>query len=247
MDDDNDGERGWLICLRRINIHLLSCLLLERMFNLRIFQSLSLLTFYPLSSSKTCMNKSNSPSSSRRDLLGRGPQQNHKIPRKISQFFYHLDTFGRKVNTVIKSLTPFCCVLSWSENWAKFYYSQSISKVSTWNKFGEKLIQCQAELKWLREIEVEGGKAWGESSGWEVQRFAEVGKAWEKILSSRGEEEIQREEEEKYFGRGIRNHPRMTSPHKWLLCDQMISGTLFFRSGLFYDILYFHHFWDYHF
>ena len=87
-----------------------------------------------------------------------------------------------------------------------------------------------------------GGKAWGESSGWEVQRFAEVGKAWEKILSSRGEEEIQREEEEKYFGRGIRNHPRMTSPHKWLLCDQMISGTLFFRSGLFDNILYFHHF-----
>ena len=86
---------------------------------------------------------------------------------------------------------------------------------------------------------MEGGKAWGESSGWEVQRFAEVGKAWEKILSSSGEEEIQREEEEKYFGRGIRNHPRMTSPHKWLLCDQMISGTLFFRSGLFNNILYF--------
>ena len=55
----------------------------------------------------------------------------------------------------------------------------------------------------MREIEVEGGKAWGESSGWEVQRFAEVGKAWEKILSSSGGEEIQREEEEKYFGRGI--------------------------------------------
>ena len=84
-----------------------------------------------------------------------------------------------------------------------------------------------------------GGKGMGESSGWEVQRFAEVGKAWEKILSSRRGEEIQREEEEKYFGRGIRNHPRMTSPHKWLLCDQMISGTLFFRSGLFDNIIFF--------
>ena len=94
----------------------------------------------------------------------------------------------------------------------------------------------------MREIEAEGGKAWGESSGWEVQRFAEVGKAWEKILSSSGGEEIQREEEEKYFGRGIRNHPRMTSPHKWLLCDQMISGTLFFRSGLFDNIIHFYHF-----
>ena len=197
MDDDNDGERGWLMCLRRTNIHLLSCFLLERMFNLRIFQSLSLLTFYPLSSSKTCMNKSNSPSSSRRDLLGRGPQQNHKIPRKISQFFHHLDTFGRKVNTVIKSLTPFCCVLSWSENWAKFYYSQSISKVSTWNKFGEKLIQCQAELKWLREIEVEGGKAWGKVVDGRYNASLKSGKHGRKYWAA--------EEEKKYREKRRRN------------------------------------------
>ena len=106
----------WLIYMRKINILQTFCSGSSIGENVQ-FEDISIspsLTFYPLSSSETCMNKSNSPSSSRRDLLGRGPQQNHKIPRKISQFFHHMDTFGRKVNKVIKSLTPFCCVLSWS-------------------------------------------------------------------------------------------------------------------------------------
>ena len=84
------------------------------------------LTFYPPSSSKTCMNKSNSPSSSRRDLLGRGPQQNHKIPRKISQFL--------KLLLLLAKLNFLCHAVAFCrdrENWAKFYYSQSISKVFT--------------------------------------------------------------------------------------------------------------------
>ena len=85
------------------------------------------LTFYPLSSSKTCMNKSNSPSSSRRDLLGRGPQQNHKIP---PENFTILDTFTFtcKVEFLLCHAVAFCRD---RENWAKFYYSQSISKVFT--------------------------------------------------------------------------------------------------------------------
>ena len=119
-----------MIYMRRINI-LQSFYLGPSIGENVQFEDISIslsLTFYPLSSSKTCMNKSNSPSSSRRDLLGRGPQQNHKIPPENFTIFLHMDTFTCKVELFLRHAVEFCRD---RENWAKFYYSQSISKVST--------------------------------------------------------------------------------------------------------------------
>ena len=155
---------SWLIYMRRINI-------LQSFYrgpsigeNVQ-FEDISIslsLTFYPLSSSKTCMNKSNSPSSSRRDLLGRGPQQNHKIPPENFTIFLHMETFTCKLKFLLCHAVAFCRD---QENWAKFYYSKSISKVFTWNKLGGKTYTMSGGVKMIEGNRGRGERLWGESSG----------------------------------------------------------------------------------
>ena len=148
----------WLIYMRKINILQTFCSGSSIGENVQ-FEDISIspsLTFYPLSSSETCMNKSNSPSSSRRDLLGRGPQQNHKIPPENFTIFLHMNTFTCKVEFLLCHAVAFCRD---RENWAKFYYSQSISKVFTWNKLGGKTYTMSGRVKMIEGNR--GGKGFG--------------------------------------------------------------------------------------
>ena len=154
---------SWLICMRRINI-LQSFYLGPSIGENVQFEDISIslsLTFYPLSSSKTCMNKSNSPSSSRRDLLGRGPQQNHKIPPENFTIFLHMDTFTCKVELFYATPSRFVAIGRIGQSFITLSQLVKFPHETSW---GEKLIQRQAELKWLREIEG-GERLWGESSG----------------------------------------------------------------------------------
>ena len=131
------------MCLQRINIRLK---FLPSIGENVQFEDISIslsLTFYPLSSSKTCMNKSNSPSSSRRDLLGRGPQQNHKIPRKISQFWILLLLLA-KLNFFYAMPSHFVAIGRIGQSFITLSQLVKFSHETSW---GEKLIQCQAELK----------------------------------------------------------------------------------------------------
>ena len=46
----------------------------------------------------------------------------------------------------------------------------------------------------------------------------------------------EKKDTEKHFGIRIRNHRRMTSPHKWLLCDQTIQVTLCFFEVIIFSL-----------
>ena len=148
----------WLIYMRKINILQTFCSGSSIGENVQ-FEDISIspsLTFYPLSSSETCMNKSNSPSSSRRDLLGRGPQQNHKIPPENFTFFYTWIFLLAKFKFFHVMPSRFVAIGRIGQSFITLSQLVKFSHETSW---GEKLIQCQAELKWLREIE--GGKALG--------------------------------------------------------------------------------------
>ena len=131
-------------------------LLLERMFNLRIFQSLSPSLFILSLPPKLVW-------------INQIPRHLHvvicsvadlskitKSPRKISQFFLHMNTFTWKVKFLLCHAVAFCRD---RENWAKFYYSQSISKVFTWNKLGGKTYTMSGRVKMIEGNR--GGKGFG--------------------------------------------------------------------------------------
>ena len=131
-------------------------LLLERMFNLRIFQSLSPSLFILSLPPKLVW-------------INQIPRHLHvvicsvadlskitKSPRKISHFFYTWIFLLAKFKFFHVMPSRFVAIGRIGQSFITLSQLVKFSHETSW---GEKLIQCQAELKWLREIE--GGKGFG--------------------------------------------------------------------------------------
>ena len=149
---------SWLIYMPRINIVLSfyrgpSIILVERMFNLKIFQSLPPSLFILSLPPKLVW-------------INQIPRHLHvvicsvadlskitKSPRKISQFWILLLA---KLNFFYVMPSHFVAIGRIGQSFITLSQLVKFSHETSW---GEKLIQCQAELKWLREIE--GGKGFG--------------------------------------------------------------------------------------
>ena len=79
-----------------------------------------------------------------------------KSPRKISHFFYTWIFLLAKFKFFHVMPSRFVAIGRIGQSFITLSQLVKFSHETSW---GEKLIQCQAELKWLREIE--GGKALG--------------------------------------------------------------------------------------